>query len=91
MLDPYAAVRFDAWKSLQTLPGFGDFKFIYTADADKLGEFVREGYQKWWNDVRSKEFNFNPRTALDPEGHFQEDILGRLRRERDNKPIVLAE
>ena len=34
LLDPYAAVRFDAWKSLQTLPGFSDFKFTYTADAD---------------------------------------------------------
>ncbi len=34
LLDPYAAVRFDAWKSLQTLPGFSDFKFTYTADAE---------------------------------------------------------
>ena len=91
LLDPYAAVRFDAWKSLQTLPGFADFDYTYTADADRLGEFVRLGYQKWWNDLQSKSHNFQSRTALDPEGHFQEEVLGRLRRERDNKPIVLAE
>lgn len=91
LLDPYAAVRFDAWKSLQTLPGFSDFNFTYTADSDKLGEFVRLGYEKWWSEIKNRAFNFDPRTALDPEGRFQEEILTRLRRERDNTPIVLAE
>jgi hypothetical protein len=91
LLDPYAAVRFDAWKSLQTLPGFSDFDFTYTADADALGELVKRGYQKWWNDVRPANANFDPETALDPEGRFQQDVFNRLRRERDDKPIVLAE
>jgi hypothetical protein len=91
LLDPYAAVRFNAWKSLQTLRGFTDFNYVYTADADKLSEFVRQGYQKWWNDVRDKTYQFDPKTALDSEGHFQPDVLSRLRRERDDKPIVLAE
>jgi len=91
LLDPYAAVRFNAWKSLQTLPGFSDFNYTYTADADKLGEFVGLGYQKWWNDVRDKSHEFEPKTGLDPAGHFQQDVLSRLRRERDDKPIVLAE
>ena len=91
LLDPYAAVRFDAWKSLQTLPGFSNFNYTYTADAEKLGEFVRQGYQKWWNEIRDQSYRFDPETALDPEGHFQEDLVSRLRRERDDKPIVLAE
>jgi hypothetical protein len=34
---------------------------------------------------------FDPKTALDPEGRFQQDVFRRLRRERDDKPIVLAE
>jgi hypothetical protein len=91
LLDPYAAVRFDAWKSLQTLPGFGDFKFTYTADAEELGESVRHAYQKWWNEQRPSHPAFEPRTVLDREGHFQEDVFQRLRRERDDQPIVLAE
>ena len=91
LMDPYAAVRFDAWKSLQTLPGFSNFSYTYTAEADRLGEFVRLGYEKWWNEVRSKTSNFDPKTALDSEGHFQEEILSRLRRGRDDTPIVLAE
>jgi hypothetical protein len=91
MADPYAAVRFDAWKSLQTLPRFVDFDFTYTADASALGEFVRRGYEKWWNEVRPPNPSFNAKTALDPAGRFQQDIIDRLRRNRDDKPIVLAE
>ncbi len=91
LLDPYAAVRFDAWKSLQTLPGFSGFEFTYTADTEALGAAVKQGYQKWWSEKRPAHPNFDPKTVLDPEGRFQQDVLGRLRRERDDKPIVLAE
>ncbi|MEO5718580.1 MAG: multiheme c-type cytochrome [Chthoniobacterales bacterium] len=91
LVDPYAAVRFDAWKSLQTLPGFEDFKFTYTADADTLSEAVKQSYQKWWNELRPANPSFDPKTVLDPEGRFQEAVFSRLRRERDERPIVLAE
>ena len=91
LLDPYAAVRFDAWKSLQTLPGFEDFKFTYTAEPEALGEAVKQSYQKWWNEVRPANPNFDPKTVLEPEGRFQQDVFSRLRRERDDTPIVLAE
>ena len=91
LADPYAAVRFDAWKSLRTLPGFADFDFTYTADTDARDEAIKQGYQKWWDDVRPANPNFDPKTVLDPEGHFQQDVFGRLRRERDDTPIMLAE
>ncbi len=91
MLDPYAAVRFDAWKSLQTLPGFSDFKFTYTDEGDLLSAAVKGGYEKWWNGHRPTNPNFDPKTALDPEGQFNQEIFDRLQRERDNTPIVLAE
>ena len=91
LTDPYAAVRFDAWKSLRTLPGFADFDFTYTADADTRDEAIRQGYQKWWDDVRPANPNFDPKTVLDPEGHFKQDVFGRLHRERNDTPIMLAE
>jgi hypothetical protein len=91
LLDPYAAVRYDAWKSLQTLPGFSDFKFTYTADADELGGAAAQAYKKWWDEVRRTDPSFDPKTGLNPEGHFQQDVFTRLRGERDNTPIVLAE
>ena len=91
LLDPYAAVRYDAWKSLQTLPGFSDFKFTYTADVEPLGEAAKQAYKKWWDEVRPANPNFDPKILLDRDGHFQQEPFNRLRRERDNKPIVLAE
>jgi hypothetical protein len=91
LLDPYAAVRFDAWKSLQTLPGFSDFKFTYTADGEDLDAAVKQAYQKWWDKLRPANPNFDRKTVLDSEGRFQPDVFPRLRRERDDAPIVLAE
>jgi hypothetical protein len=91
LLDPYAAVRFDAWKSLQTLPGFAKFDFTFTGDAETLEAAVKRGYGKWWNEQRPATPNFDPKTVLDSAGRFQEDVFQRLRRERNDEPIVLAE
>jgi hypothetical protein len=91
LLDPYAAVRFDAWKSLQSLPGFNDFQFTYTAEPEELGAAAKQAYLKWWNQVRPANPNFDARMVLDPEGHFQDETFQRLRRERNDTPIVLAE
>ncbi len=91
LTDPYAAVRFDAWKSLQTLPQFDDFKFRYTADASVLGKAATDTYEKWFRSVRDPKAAYPSETGLDAEGRFQQDIFQRLRRERDDKPIILAE
>jgi hypothetical protein len=89
--DPYAAVRFDAWKSLQTLPGFSDFSFNYSAADDYLREMRAGAYEKWLRDVRERNVTYRPETALDADGRFRQDTFQRLRSERDNKPIILAE
>ena len=89
--DPYAAVRFDAWKSLQTLPGFSDFSFIYTGADDYLRQTSAGAYEKWLREIRERNMTFRPETALDRDGRFQQDTFQRVRRERDNKPIILAE
>ena len=91
MSDPYAAVRFDAWKSLQTLPGFSDFSFIYTAADDSISEVTAHAYEKWLREIRDPAVTYQPETALDADGHFRQDIFQRLRSERDGKPIILAE
>jgi hypothetical protein len=89
--DPYAVVRFDAWKSLQTLPGFSDFSFTYTADERSVSEAAARAFDKWLRQGRSAKAVFPLETVLDSEGHFQQDVFQRLRSERDDKPIVLAE
>jgi len=91
LLDPYPAVRFDAWKSLQTLPGFGDFAFTYTANDRVLNESAADAYNKWLQQVRDLTPPFPQESLLEIDGHFQNDLFQKLRRERDEKPIVLAE
>ncbi len=91
MNDPYAAVRFDAWKSLQTLPAFEDHAFTYTADDKQRTDRILETYRKWSREVRKPEDVFKPETGLDQFGNLRTDLFQRLRSERDNSSIVLAE
>lgn len=89
--DPYAAVRFDAWKSLQTLPGFSDFAFNYTADPSSLRDAAERAYTKWLHELRGPNPIFEPQTALDSRGAFQDDVIRRLETARDDRRIFLAE
>ncbi|PYJ94739.1 MAG: hypothetical protein DME62_03130 [Verrucomicrobia bacterium] len=91
MTDTYAAVRFDAWKSLQTLPGFSDFRFNFTAPESSLSESAKRAYEKWLREVRKVNAVYRSETAIDSDGRFQQDVFQRLRSERDEKPIFLAE
>jgi len=91
MSDPYAAVRFDAWKSLQTLPGFSSFSFNYTATDQSLNEAARHAYEKWAHETRDPNAVYRPETGLEANGRFQEEIFERLRSKRDDQPILLAE
>jgi hypothetical protein len=91
LTDSYAAIRFDAWKSLQTLPGFEDFSFTYTANNRSLGEAAATAYQKWLQRAHDFAPAFPPESALENDGRFQRDIFQKLRGERDEKPILLAE
>ncbi|HEV2095130.1 MAG TPA: multiheme c-type cytochrome [Chthoniobacterales bacterium] len=89
--DPYAAVRFVSWKSLQTLPGLADFSFTFTADEKTRNESIAAVYQKWWQQIRTTDSVFPPETTLDSLGRFQLDVFQRLRSERNQTPVLLAE
>ena len=91
LTDPYAAVRFDAWKSLQTLPGFSGFPFTYTAPDRSLSEAAALAYGKYLRQARDPNSVHRPETAIDSDGGFRKDVFQRLRSKRDDKPIILAE
>jgi len=91
LTDSYAAVRFDAWKSLQTLPGFSGFPFTFVAPDSTLAETATSAYEKWLREVRKPNEIYHPETALGSDGRFQHEVFQRLRSERDDKPIFLAE
>src|SRR5438552_2864745 len=82
---------FVAWKSLQTLPGFSNFSFNYTVTDPVLSEAAGRAYEKWLHEVRNPNAVYRPETLLDSNGRWQQDIFQRLRTERDDKRILLAE
>ena len=89
--DPYAAVRFAAWKSLQTLPGFSGHAFDYTVNDARQKEAVDLGYRKWWFEVRSTQVSYRPQTLLGGDGMFRQDIFDRMLDQRDQRRMLLAE
>ncbi|MBI2814675.1 MAG: C cytochrome precursor [Opitutae bacterium] len=91
LADPYAAVRFDAWKSLRTLPGFGNFEFDYTADEAGQKTSAAAALRKWQDTVRRVDALYPPGVILDARGNFRQDVFQRLLKQRDHSRIFLAE
>jgi hypothetical protein len=91
MNDPYAAVRFVAWRSLKTLPGLGDFTFDYTADDATLRATTGLGYRQWRGALQPAAAKFPAGAALQPDGSFDAETFRRLLRRRDNSPVFIVE
>jgi len=91
MNDPYAAVRFVAWKSLQTLPGFEGHKFTYTQEPAQVREAVGRAFGEWQGRVRKAGENYPATALLTPDGYFRQDIYLRLLNARDHRQVFLAE
>ena len=89
--DPYAAVRFAADKSLQTLPGFAGHDYDYTADDAKQKAAVSRAYQRWWFELRDKRGPYRPQTLLQPDGQFWQTPFERLIEERSTRKMMLVE
>ena len=90
LVDPYAAVRFAAGKSLQTLPGFEKFTFNYTADRLQIKAVATKAYQDWLVPRKAKPKEFVPTVLIDSDGQF-EFAHERLLLERDTRFIFLVE
>ncbi|HVU22993.1 MAG TPA: multiheme c-type cytochrome [Opitutus sp.] len=89
--DSYAAVRFDAWQSLRTLPGFTAFDYDYTADETVTRQSVITAYDRWQRDVRTAGETYPAPTLLDARGQISPNVLRQLLSERDNHDIFFAE
>lgn len=89
--DPYAAVRFAAWKSLQTLPGFTDYKFDYTISDAQQKDALEAAYKKWWFEARAPGAHYRAQTLLDSTGMFRQELFDRLLDQRSKRKMLLAE
>ncbi len=83
------SVESDGFRARNSAPK--DHAFTYIAEDKERGERVIETYRKWSREVRKPEDVFKPETGLDQFGNLRTDLFQRLRSERNNSPVVLAE
>ncbi|MBI3866410.1 MAG: hypothetical protein HY290_31405, partial [Planctomycetia bacterium] len=99
--DPYLAVRFMARRSLRKLPGFNDFPFDFLGPKAEIDGAFDRALHIWRNGLASRNASETPgdkappefveRLLLSPEGTLDRALFDRLKTERDDKPVSLAE
>jgi hypothetical protein len=89
--DPYAAVRFITYRSLRTLPGFGNFPYEFVGPPrERLAAELR-GLDTWRRTRRLADTRTDAPLLFDREGNVRVDMVNRLKRERNNRRVFLRE
>jgi len=91
LTDPYSTVRFIAARSLRELPGYADLDYDFL---DPPQEWVRareEVLDTWFRlPVGSLDRTGAP-ILIDAQGNIDYDVFLGLARQRDDRPVILAE
>lgn len=87
--DPYAAVRYVAWRSLRQLPGYGDFKFDFPRRHELQGEAVEEALRRWRPGSLPR--TAEARSLFDESGRPRQPRIELLEARRDDRPVILSE
>jgi len=91
LADPYAAVRFNAHRSLRQLPGFSNFAYDYVGML-AAREQARKQARKQWEELSAMPLEQTGRHVLiTSDDRFQQDRLTHIIRQRDDRPIRIAE
>jgi hypothetical protein len=90
--DPYSAVRYVAQRSLRDFPGFEDLLFDFIAPhAVRLEQQAVARARLEARVTRPSTDGHAPALPVDQRGLFRRDVIDRLVRERDLRPIRIAE
>jgi len=90
MNDPYEAVRFIAYRSLRSLPGFGGFSYDFTGTPQLRSAGVTKVMDVWRRSGSFAPARTAPALLLDADGSMKPDVT-RLLRQRDHRRIDLRE
>jgi predicted CXXCH cytochrome family protein len=89
--DPYSAVRFVADRSLRELPGFERFEYDFIAPPE-LRRMAADVAYDTWRTTRPRLNDVDRSTVLlDADGTPRTGEVVRLLRQRDNRPVSIAE
>lgn len=84
--DDYAAVRYQAAKTLKTLPDFKQFTYDYVSPENVRAE-RRQQADKLWQEHAIGADRRGPSVLLDSQGHVMADQWQRLLKSRDRRPL----
>jgi hypothetical protein len=89
--DPYDAVRYIAYRSLESLPGFDGFQYDFLAPPAERTAATLRALEHWPRTLRSFDRRTDSALLLDPAGAPRMDVIVRLGLERNDRPVVLRE
>lgn len=89
--DPYDAVRLIAYRSMRTLPGFGEFHGNFLASPDQRRSDIAAINGQWKTGWSIGSRSTPEEVLLNRDGSFRLTIVQRLLSERDNRAVALAE
>ena len=89
--DPYAAVRSISYRSLRSLPGLAEFEYDFAAPPEgRSADGARA--LALWQAARGRRDHPTERALLfNLDGSMRIHDVGRLLRQRDNRPLLLRE
>jgi hypothetical protein len=90
MNDPYEAVRFIAYRSLRSLPGFAEFSYDFTGAPKQRTAGVMNVMDVWRRSGSFAQARKAPALLLEADGSMKADVT-RLLRQRDHRRIDLRE
>jgi len=88
--DPYEAVRYIAYRSLRSLPGYAEFDYDYLAQQAERVDKVVPLLQAWRASVVADQRQ-EAELLINANGDLQTDVMRRLFDMRDNRRLFLRE
>jgi hypothetical protein len=89
--DPYDAVRFIAYRSLRSQPGFRELTNDFRLPPEERGEQVRKANEIWASQIAKVEHASGEPILINTDGSVQWEIFRRLLANRDETRVFLGE
>lgn len=90
MFDDYDAIRYIAHRSLRTIPGLNDIAFDHMKPAQQQDRVMQNVMTRWLGVVGTERPN-EDRLLYDESGNIQWQRFQQLRKQRDQRKVVITE
>lgn len=88
--DPYAVVRFAAWRALRTYPGYGEFEYDFLAPPEEREEAAGRALQHWRR-IRAADAPAVPAALIGPGAELDLARIRALLQQRNDRPVRFPE